>query len=38
MWIAFIAETILMACCTAIVMLDVTRMAKTILRRIDAQN
>src|SRR5262249_3315741 len=36
MWVAFIAETLLMACCTAIVMLHVTRMAKAILRRIDA--
>ena len=35
MWVAFIAETLLMACCTAIVMLHVTRMAKAILRRID---
>ena len=35
MWVAFIAETLLIACCTAIVMLHVTRMAKAILRRID---
>jgi hypothetical protein len=35
MWVAFIAETLLMACCTAIVMLHVTRMAMAILRRID---
>jgi hypothetical protein len=35
MWVAFIAETLLMACCTAIVMFHVTRMAKAILRRID---
>ncbi len=37
MWVAFIAETLLMACCTAIVMLHVTRMAKAILRRIDTR-
>jgi hypothetical protein len=36
MWVAFIAETLLMACCTAIVMFHVTRMATAILRRIDA--
>lgn len=36
MWVAFIIETLLMACCTAIVMLHVTRMAQAILRRIDA--
>ena len=35
MWVAFIAETLLIACCTAIVMLHVTRMAKAILRQID---
>ena len=35
MWVAFIAETLLMACCTAIVMFHVTRMTKAILRRID---
>jgi len=35
MWVAFVAETLLMACCTAIVMFHVTRMAKAILRRID---
>jgi hypothetical protein len=35
MWAAFIAETLLIACCTAIVMFHVTRMAKAILRRID---
>jgi hypothetical protein len=34
-WVAFVAETLLMACCTAIVMFHVTRMAKAILRRID---
>jgi len=33
--LAFIAQTLLMACCTAIVMFHVTRMAKAILRRID---
>jgi hypothetical protein len=37
LWAAFITETLLMACCTAIVMLHVTRMARTILRRIDTQ-
>jgi hypothetical protein len=35
MWAAFIAETLLMACCTAIVMFHVTRMTKAIIRRID---
>ena len=35
MGVAFIAETMLMACCTAIVMFHVTRMTKAILRRID---
>ena len=35
MWVAFIAQTLLMACCTAIVMFHVTRMTKAILRRID---
>ena len=35
MWAAFIAETLLIACCTAIVMIHVTRMTKAILRRID---
>jgi hypothetical protein len=38
MWVAFIAETLLMACCTAILMLHVTRMAKAILRRIDTRD
>src|SRR5262245_20485995 len=32
MWAAFIAETLLMACCTAIVMFHVTRMAKAMRR------
>jgi hypothetical protein len=35
MWVAFIAETLLIACCTAIVMVHVTRVATAILRRID---
>jgi len=35
MWVAFIVETLLIACCTAIVMFHVTRMAQAILRRID---
>lgn len=35
MWVAFTAETLLMACCTAIVMFHVTRTSKAILRRID---
>ena len=35
MWAAFIAGTLLMACCTAIVMFHVTRMTNAILRRID---
>jgi hypothetical protein len=35
LWVIFIADTLLMACCTAIVMLHVTRMAKAILRRLD---
>jgi hypothetical protein len=35
MYAAFIAETLLMACCTAVVMFHVTRMTKAVLRRID---
>lgn len=35
MLVAVIAEMLLMACCTAIVMFHVTRMATAILRRID---
>ncbi|HET9833692.1 MAG TPA: hypothetical protein VFP91_18350 [Vicinamibacterales bacterium] len=35
MYVAFIAETLLMACCTAIVMFHVSRMTKAVLRRID---
>ena len=35
LWVAFIADTLLMACCTAIVMLHVTRMTRAILRRLD---
>lgn len=35
MWAAFIAETLLIACCTAIVMFHVTRMTHAVLRRID---
>ena len=37
MWVAFIAETLLMACCTAIVMFHVTRMTNAILRQIDTR-
>ena len=35
MYVAFIVETLLMACCTAIVMFHVSRMTKAVLRRID---
>ena len=38
MWVALIAQTLLIASCTAIVMLHVTRMAKAILRRIDMRD
>src|SRR5689334_8458405 len=38
LWVMFIAETLLMACCTAIVMLHVTRMTRAILRRLDAHD
>ncbi len=35
MYVAFIAETLLTACCTAIVMFHVSRMTRAVLRRID---
>ena len=35
MYVAFIAETLLMACCTTIVMVHVTRMTRAVLRQID---
>jgi hypothetical protein len=35
LFVAAIAEMLLMACCAAIVMFHVTRMTKAVLRRID---
>ena len=35
MWAAFIAETLLLACCTAIVMFHVSRVGRTLLKAIE---
>lgn len=37
-WTAFIAETLLIACCAAIVMFHVSRVGRTILKSIELSN
>ena len=37
-WAAFITETLLIACCTAIVMFHISRVGRTILKSIELSN